>query len=71
VGLPLVAAVVWGAFAAPNASIAAPDALRLVLQVAVFGAAAAALVALGRAGLGQGFAVVVVVNAGPMLALGQ
>jgi hypothetical protein len=35
------------------------------------GAAAAALVALGRAGLGRASALVVLANAGVMLALGQ
>jgi hypothetical protein len=60
-----------GAFVAPNASVAAPEAVRLLLHVAAFGPAAAALVALGRAGLGQAFALVVVANAGVMLALGQ
>jgi hypothetical protein len=44
---------------------------RLALQVAVFGGAAAGLAAVGRSGLAQVFAGVVVANAALMVALGQ
>jgi hypothetical protein len=67
--VPLVAAVVWGAFVAPDASVDAPGAVRLVLQAGVFGAAAAGLLALGRTGLAGGFAVAVPANAALMAAL--
>jgi hypothetical protein len=60
--LPLVAAVVWGAFVA---------AARLGLQVAVFGAATVGLLAIGRTGLAAGFATVVLANAALLVALGQ
>ena len=71
IGLPLAAAVVWGAFVAPNASVEAPGAARFALQVVVFGGAAAGLAALGRTGLGAAFAAVVVANAALMFALDQ
>ncbi|GAA0340823.1 YrdB family protein [Actinoallomurus spadix] len=62
VALPLVAAVVWGLFAAPRARIRLPLAGVLVVKVLVFGAAVAALYALrhGRAALVC--AVIVIVN---------
>jgi hypothetical protein len=69
--LPLVAAVVWGAFVAPKASVDAPAAARLGLQVAVFGAATVGLLAIGRTGLAAGFATVVLANAALLVALGQ
>jgi hypothetical protein len=44
IGAPLLAAIVWGTFLAPRASIPTPGFLRLVLELVVFGSAAAALV---------------------------
>jgi hypothetical protein len=69
--LPLAAVVVWGAFVAPNASFDAPGAVRLALQVAVFGAGAAGLLALGRSGLATAFGAAVLANAALMAAIGQ
>ena len=46
-GAPLVAATVWGTFVAPKASRPTVDPVRLLLEVAVFGAGAVALVAAG------------------------
>jgi hypothetical protein len=43
IGAPLLAAIVWGTFLAPRASIPTPGFLRLVLELVVFGSAAAAL----------------------------
>jgi hypothetical protein len=45
---PLAAALVWGALVAPRAVIRAPNAVRLVAECVVFGAALAALAAAGR-----------------------
>lgn len=61
IGVPLLAAVFWGAFLAPKASIPVPFALRLLLKIIVFGAAAVALYAAGRGKLAISFAAVVVV----------
>ena len=47
VGFPLVAAVLWGLFAAPRAVVGVP-ALAVVTKVGVHGAAVAALLVLGH-----------------------
>lgn len=62
-GVPLLVAVVWGAFVAPAAPRRLPDPGRLVLEVGVFGAAALAVGARGLPLLGASFGVVAVVNA--------
>ena len=61
VGAPLVAAVVWGTFVSPRASVQLPGLLVLLLQGLVFGSAAAALVATGHRTLALVFAVIVVI----------
>jgi len=63
VGAPLVAAVVWGTFLSPRASVALPGTLVLLLQALVFASATAGLVATGHRTLALVFGVVVVVNA--------
>jgi hypothetical protein len=60
--LPLAAAALWGLFAAPKATIAAPDAIRLGAQVLVLGGAALALAAARTPAAGAVFAAVVVLN---------
>ena len=52
VALPLAAAVVWGMFIAPKARRPTVDPIRIVLEVALFGAAGAALVVAGQTTLG-------------------
>ena len=69
-GAPLVAAVVWGTFVAPNASIAVPGAVHLALQVLVFGSAAIALLVLRETVAAELFAAAVVVDAAALYALG-
>lgn len=71
VAAPLVAAVVWGAFVSPQAPVQVPGLLVLVLQVLVFGSAAAALVATGHRTLALVFVVIVVINAILMYVWGQ
>ena len=63
IGAPLVAAVVWGVFVAPRAPVALPGFVVLLLQVLVFGSAAAGLIATGHRALALAFAVLVVINA--------
>jgi len=62
VGLPLLAAALWGTFRVPNdpgpAPVAVPGAVRLAMEWLLFGLAAAALWTAGRPLLGVGFAVV-------------
>ncbi|HET8627591.1 MAG TPA: YrdB family protein [Thermomicrobiales bacterium] len=70
-GAPLLAAVVWGLFVAPNASVAVPHAAHLGLQVLIFGLAAAGLAAAGRPALAGAFGGAVVFNGLLMYAWGQ
>jgi Protein of unknown function (DUF2568) len=63
IGAPLVAAVVWGTFVSPQAPVELPRLIVLLLQVLVFGLAAAALVATDHRTLALVFVVIVVVNA--------
>ncbi|MFF5921005.1 DUF2568 domain-containing protein [Streptomyces flavochromogenes] len=62
VAAPAAAAVLWGLFAAPKARVRLPVVGVLAVKALVFGAAAAALYALGRHGGAVVFAVVAVVN---------
>ena len=55
-GLPLLAAVLWGAFVSPKAAIVAPGIVRLAVEAALFGGATWMLLALGVPGLAAGFA---------------
>ena len=71
VGAPLVAAVIWGVFAAPRSSRRLRGPALVVLQMAVLGAGAAALAAAGHEALAAIFAVVVAVNAALLAAWGE
>lgn len=62
VGAPLLAAVVWGLFAAPRARVRLPLAGVLAVKIVVYASAAAALDAVGHRVLAVVFAVVVAVN---------
>ena len=61
IGLPLVAAVLWGLFAAPRARISSPP-LRLATKLLVLGAGVLAGFLVLPAAWAAAFAVVVVVN---------
>jgi hypothetical protein len=61
-GAPLLAAVVWGLFVAPKATVPVPVPVHLLLQVVIFGLAAAGLGAAGHPQLAGVFGVVVVLN---------
>ena len=61
-GVPLVAALVWGAFIAPKAPYPPARSIRLVLEFLVFGSAALALVLADHKPLGLFFAAVVLMN---------
>ncbi|MTD58104.1 YrdB family protein [Amycolatopsis pithecellobii] len=62
VGAPVVAAVVWGLFAAPRATFSLPVAAVLVVKALVFGAAVAVLFLTGNIVIAAVFAVLVVAN---------
>lgn len=59
---PLVAAVVWGLFVSPKARVQLSRPLWVGVQVVLFGAAVAGLVASGQGVLGSIFGVAVAVN---------
>jgi hypothetical protein len=71
IGAPLVIAVVWAIFVSPQAPVHLSLALSLLLQVLIFGLAAAALAAAGYRTLGWVFVAVVVINAALMYVWGQ
>jgi len=61
IGAPLLAAVLWGLFAAPRAPVSLP-AVTFAVKLLVFGSAALALYATGHRALAAAFAVLVVAN---------
>ena len=68
-GLPIIAAVVWGTFAVPNdpsrsgaAPVAVPGTLRLVIEAAIFIAAVWALYDTGFTGLSWGLGIIVILH---------
>ena len=62
IGAPLIAAVVWGMFVAPKASVPVPVWLWLALQAIIFGLAAAGLLAAGQRTLAIALVLAVLVN---------
>lgn len=63
IGAPLLAAVVWGMFVAPKATVAVPMAIWLALQAVIFGLAIAGLAATEHTTLALAFALALAVNA--------
>jgi Protein of unknown function (DUF2568) len=62
IGLPLLVALIWGIFMAPNSARRLQGGAYLALKAVLFGLAVAALMAAGRTTLGVLFAIVVVIN---------
>ena len=62
-GAPLVAAVAWGLFASPRATVQLPAPAQLAVQLAVFASSVAALVAAGRPQMAGALGVAAAVNA--------
>lgn len=62
VGAPLLAALVWGRFAAPKSPHRLADGPRTVVETTVFATAAAALLAAGAGALAAIFLVLVIAN---------
>jgi Protein of unknown function (DUF2568) len=71
IGAPLAAALVWGTFVAPKRRVRRGEALRWVVELIVFGAAAAALIATGAVVVGIVFACVAVANGVVVRKLGE
>jgi quinol-cytochrome oxidoreductase complex cytochrome b subunit len=70
VGAPLVAAVIWGTFVSPKASVKLAEPLRLAVELLIFAAATVALADEGRSALAVAFAAVVLAHIALMYALG-
>jgi hypothetical protein len=70
-GLPLVAAAVWGRFVAPKASHPTTDPQRLLLELLVFGSGVLALAAADEVTLAVVFGALVVLHLGLTFVLGQ
>ena len=62
IGVPVLVAVIWGIFMAPNSSRRFKGAAYLLLKIVLFGLAVAALVAVGQMILGIILGVVFLVN---------
>lgn len=62
ISAPVTAAVVWGLWVAPRARLRLEDPYRFAVELLVFGAAVAALAAMGRTDLGIILGSVVVAN---------
>ena len=62
IAAPVAVAVVWWLFVSPKAAVDAPRPVRLVVELGVWTAAAAALWAAGRPALGAAFFVVAVAS---------
>lgn len=71
IGAPVLAAVVWGLFAAPNAVWHLHDPWFFILQVVFFSSAAVALFAAGQRVLGVGFWLIFVLNYVLIMVLAQ
>ena len=62
VGVPLLAAVLWGVFESPRASLPLAEPWRLLFAFVFFGCTAAALYAAGHVRIALMFALVVILN---------
>jgi hypothetical protein len=62
IGIPLLAAVVWGIFISPRAAVPVPVWVWLAIQGILFGCAVAGLVATGHPILATVLALLVVIN---------
>jgi hypothetical protein len=69
-GAPLLAAIVWGAFVSPKAAVSLSAPVWILVQVGVFGAAMAALAAMGRPALAWSLGLAAIVNGVLMYLLG-
>lgn len=71
IGAPLLAAVVWGFFIAPQATWHPPTAVWIALQIVIFGAAVLSLFATRHPALGLALAILVIANGVLLAAWGQ
>ncbi len=71
IGAPFAVAVIWGVFVSPQASQRADDPIRLLLELAIFGAGVAALAGAGKETLALIFGAVVALHLGLTFPLDQ
>jgi hypothetical protein len=71
IAAPLAAAVFWGVFVAPKASVDLSSAAKFALACVVFAWASAGLIDTGRTWLGIGLAAAFVANRAALVALGD
>ena len=71
IGTPLVAVAIWATLVAPGAAAPVPGALRLLLELTIFGLAVAALYSGGRPALAWSLGLTYVINRALMYAGGQ
>lgn len=71
IGAPLAAAVIWALFASPHTHIPVAGPVKAAVQLAVFGAATAALIRMRRPRLAVVFACVAAANATLIVLWGQ
>lgn len=62
IGLPLIAAVIWGTFVSPKARMRLPEIGRLFIEILVFGGGTLALYLAGRPTLAAIFGVLVLIH---------
>jgi multisubunit Na+/H+ antiporter MnhB subunit len=70
VGAPVLAAVVWGTFLSPRASVRVPGPLLVILEMALFAVAAIALNAAGQPTLATALAIAAVAQRTTLSVLG-
>jgi hypothetical protein len=70
-GLPIVAATVWGVFVSPKASHPTEDPVRIVLEIALLGSGPVALAAADNTGLAVIAGVLVAIHLGLTFVLDQ
>lgn len=61
-GAPLLMAIIWGLFIAPHATYKVSGWLHLLLEIAIFGLAAASLFAAGNFSFAWAFVIAVLIN---------
>jgi hypothetical protein len=71
IGVPLLVAILWGMFLAPASSLRLEGLLYLILEVVIFGVAAAALYATDHVALAWALVLIAVINKVLMVVWGQ
>ena len=62
IGIPLLAAIVWGRFLSPKAPLYVSEVIKLVLELIIFGLAASAMKAAGHPAIAGALVLAFVIN---------